>query len=125
MTTLLPGAKEVFTQGLTFRPSSLADLASKPAAIKTDGFDVFVQLVIAAMAISPSLSFVEFNWEVFIYFLFEVSNKVLIKFSSSFPTRTLSWGLFGPAKDGFISSKSSSKTELKIGSTVFFSRHMP
>ena len=53
MTTVEPGASEVFTQGLTSRPRSTAFLASRPAPIITDGFDVFVQLVIAAITTRP------------------------------------------------------------------------
>ena len=49
MTTREPGASEVFTHGLTVRPRSTAFLASRPAAIMTAGFDVFVQLVMAAI----------------------------------------------------------------------------
>ncbi len=53
MTTLEPGASDVFTHGCTISPRSTAFLASSPAATITDGFDVFVQLVIAAMTIEP------------------------------------------------------------------------
>jgi hypothetical protein len=53
VTTREPGPSEVFTQGLLFNPSALAFLASKPAAIITDGLLVFVQEVIAAIATSP------------------------------------------------------------------------
>ncbi len=53
MTTVEPGASEVLTQGLTSRPRSTAFLASSPAPIITEGFEVFVQLVIAAMTTRP------------------------------------------------------------------------
>ncbi len=53
MTTFDPGASVVFTHGFAFRPFSLAFFASRPAASITDGFDVFVQEVIAAMATAP------------------------------------------------------------------------
>ena len=43
-----------FTQGFDVRPFSAAFLARRPAAMSTDGFDVFVQLVIAAMTTLPS-----------------------------------------------------------------------
>ena len=52
-TTWLPGASEVLTHGFCFRPSRLALRASRPAPISTDGFDVLVHDVIAAMATSP------------------------------------------------------------------------
>jgi len=53
VTTCEPGASEVFTHGLTFRPFSTAFLATRPAAISTLGFDVLVQEVIEAMTTSP------------------------------------------------------------------------
>src|SRR5674536_108224 len=53
MTTFEPGANVVFTHGLEVRPSSTAFLASSAAAIITDGLEVFVQLVIAAMTTAP------------------------------------------------------------------------
>src|SRR5687767_12747375 len=53
MTTLEPGARVVLTHGLVSRPRSTAFLASSPAASMTDGFDVLVQLVMAAMTTWP------------------------------------------------------------------------
>ena len=53
MTTLEPGARLDFTHGLRERPRSTAFLARSPAATITDGFDVFVQLVIAAITTEP------------------------------------------------------------------------
>src|SRR6186713_636175 len=53
MTTLEPGARVVFTQGLRVRPRSTAFLASSAAPIITEGFDVFVQDVIAAIVTAP------------------------------------------------------------------------
>src|SRR5579864_6288672 len=53
MTTLDPGASVVFTQGLRFRPFSTAFLASRAAQTMTEGLDVFVQDVIAAMTTEP------------------------------------------------------------------------
>src|SRR5262245_21793674 len=53
VTTLEPGARLVFTHGLLERPFSTAFFASRPAAIMTLGFDVFVQLVIAAITTEP------------------------------------------------------------------------
>ena len=43
----------VLTQDFTFKPASTAFFATKPAAIITLGLEVFVQLVIAAITISP------------------------------------------------------------------------
>ena len=56
MTTFEPGARLVFTHGCRVRPFSAAFFASSPAAMRTLGFDVFVQLVIAAMTTEPWVS---------------------------------------------------------------------
>ena len=53
MTTFEPGASEVFTHGLTFSPFWTAFRARIPAPSITDGLDVFVQLVIAAITTWP------------------------------------------------------------------------
>ncbi len=53
VTTLLPGAREVLTQGLRVRPSSFALRATSPAAMSTSGLEVLVHEVIAAMTIEP------------------------------------------------------------------------
>ncbi len=53
VTAFEPGARLVFTQGLRVRPFSTAFLARRPAAMRTLGFDVFVQLVMAAMTTEP------------------------------------------------------------------------
>ena len=53
MTTVEPGASEVFTQGLRSRPRSTALRASRPAPTITEGFEVLVQLVIAAITTRP------------------------------------------------------------------------
>src|SRR2546430_5243049 len=56
VTPFEPGARLVFTQGCDWRPRSTAFLATSPAAIMTDGFEVLVQLVIAAMTTEPCRS---------------------------------------------------------------------
>ncbi len=53
VTTFDPGASEVFTQGFERRPRSTALRARIPAPIITDGLEVFVQLVIAAITTWP------------------------------------------------------------------------
>src|SRR6266536_366846 len=53
MTTLEPGASEVLTHGLAWSPRSTAFLASSPAAIITEGLEVLVQLVMAAITTCP------------------------------------------------------------------------
>ncbi len=53
VTTFDPGARLVFTHGRRVSPASTASRASSPAPSMTDGFDVFVQLVIAAITTAP------------------------------------------------------------------------
>ena len=53
MTTFDPGASDVLTHGLTVRPRCTALRANRPAPSITDGFEVFVQLVIAAITTWP------------------------------------------------------------------------
>src|SRR6187431_137408 len=48
VTTREPGARLVFTQGRTFRPRAEAFRARSPAPTIAEGFEVLVQLVIAA-----------------------------------------------------------------------------
>jgi hypothetical protein len=45
---------DVLTHGLEVSPRSTAFFASRPAATMTLGFDVLVQLVIAAITTAPS-----------------------------------------------------------------------
>ncbi|CAF4210018.1 unnamed protein product, partial [Rotaria sordida] len=60
VTTWEPGANEVLTHGFFIKPSSTAFLATNPAVIITLGLEVLVQLVMAAITISP-LPIVDFN----------------------------------------------------------------
>src|SRR5216683_8045084 len=53
MTTLEPGASVVFTQGLVASPASTAFLATSAAPTMTDGLEVLVQDVIAAITTEP------------------------------------------------------------------------
>src|ERR1700733_2337631 len=53
MTTLEPGASVVFPHGLRSSPASTAFLATRAAPIMTDGLDVFVHDVIAAITTDP------------------------------------------------------------------------
>src|SRR3954447_17822147 len=53
MTTLEPGASEVFTHGLRCRPRSTALRASSPAPTMTNGLDVLVHDVMAATTTAP------------------------------------------------------------------------
>src|ERR1019366_581187 len=56
MTTRLPGANDVLTQGLVGTPRSTAALATRPAATSTEGFEVLVHDVMAATVTAPSRS---------------------------------------------------------------------
>ena len=53
MTTLEPGASVVFTHGLEASPASTAFLASSAAPTMTDGFEVLVHEVMAAITTEP------------------------------------------------------------------------
>ncbi len=53
MTTLEPGASVVFTQGLRLSPASTAFLASSAAPTMTDGLEVLVHEVMAAITTEP------------------------------------------------------------------------
>ena len=53
MTTFEPGASEVLTHGLERSPRATALRASTPAPTITEGLEVLVQLVIAAITTSP------------------------------------------------------------------------
>ena len=53
MTTREPGAIEVLTHGLAFRPFSVALRASTAAAIITEGLEVLVHEVIEAIDTAP------------------------------------------------------------------------
>src|SRR5215472_11558255 len=53
MTTLEPGASVVFTHGLRASPASTAFLASSAAPTMTEGLEVFVHEVMAAITTDP------------------------------------------------------------------------
>src|SRR5258708_27914487 len=53
MTTLEPGASVVFTHGLRSSPASTAFLATSAAPTMTEGLEVFVQEVMAAITTEP------------------------------------------------------------------------
>src|SRR4051812_29269400 len=56
VTTFDPGARLVFTHGFRVSPRSNAFFATRPAPIITLGFEVFVQLVMAAITTEPCSS---------------------------------------------------------------------
>src|SRR5690349_22199254 len=53
VTTCDPGASDVFTHGFGASPLARALRATRPAATSTDGLEVLVQEVIAAITTSP------------------------------------------------------------------------
>jgi hypothetical protein len=56
VTTREPGERLVLTQGFAFKPRRAALRASNAAPSMTDGFEVLVQLVMAAINTAPSLT---------------------------------------------------------------------
>ncbi|EAL60204.1 hypothetical protein WwSim0041 [Wolbachia endosymbiont of Drosophila simulans] len=115
VTTCDPGAREVLTQGFDFNPSLIALRATRPAAIITLGFEVLVQLVIAAITTLPS-------WSLSLSFDSLTEND-LEKDSATCERKTLSCGLLGPAITGFTLDKSSSSASKNANSSLL--RHSP
>src|SRR5687768_8723314 len=128
VTTREPGARLVLTYGLTFKPFSRAFLASNPAPTITDGFDVLVQDVIAAMTTAPCFIFISLPLarpadatvdELKVDSAFTASGlsskprsftgavRALLKVSFNADIATRSWGRLGPAKEGTTEARSS------------------
>ena len=121
VTTFEPGARDVFTQGLDLRPFAAAFLATRPAATITAGFDVFVQLVIAAMRTAPSVS-----WNVSLPLLTAgvgvvpprsslTGSMSCSNLAAALRSGIRSCGRFGPARLGSTSPRSSTIVSLKLG----------
>ena len=124
MTTLEPGASEVFTQGFTVRPFSTAFFASRPAPTSTEGFEVLVQEVIAAMTTAPSFTSYELPLAGTGTDLMSPPSVVMkLDFTSGRLMR--SCGRFGPASDGTTLARSSSRVSENSGSGEPASRNMP
>src|SRR6185312_4519980 len=132
-TTREPGARLVLTYGRTSSPSSTAFLASNPAATITEGFEVLVQLVIAAMtthpfsslaagfaatatatrpltgppssASRPSASVLGFG----------PLPNAFVKLSQTLGSGARSWGRLGPARLGSTLARSSSSSSVNFG----------
>src|SRR5580658_9983476 len=106
MTTREPGASDVLTQGLDRSPRATAFLASRPAATRTWGFEVLVQLVMAAMTTSPSV----IRWCGAAAGSDAASagvRSIATRNDSLAESRgTRSWGRLGPASDGTTSPRS-------------------
>src|SRR5262249_32819332 len=128
-TTWLPGASEVFTHGLAFRPFAAALRASRPAPIRTLGLEVLVQEVIAAITTSPwprsklRTSTAE-RWEASVAFLYSFAIAVA-KPSDTDGSATRPSGRFGPAIDGTTSPRSSVSVSVKTGSALLLVRNRP
>ena len=118
MTTLDPGARVVFTQGLDFNPFSTAFFASNAAPIITEGFDVFVQDVIDAITTSPFFTRVDPALTSSLRVLsLKYEGRIFSKAVFESLSAIRSCGLFGPEIDGTTVERSSSTTCEKRGST--------
>ncbi|MNX77549.1 hypothetical protein D3C86_1090940 [compost metagenome] len=128
MTTCEPGASEVLTQGLTLRPSAWALRATRPAAIRTDGFEVLVHEVMAAMTTSPSPT-VNFSPSTATRSASvarpKTSARAVWNDGAATVSSTRSCGRLGPASDGTTVEMSSSRTSVKTGSSEVSSIHRP
>src|SRR5579862_604950 len=102
MTTFEPGAKLVFTQDLDVNPRSTAFLATRPAAISTDGFEVLVQLVMAAITTLPSWMAPLFS----ICAVLGAAPRPVRKFCFTSGRLMRSCGRLGPASDGTTVARS-------------------
>ena len=109
MTTREPGAIVVFTNFGGLIPSMAAFLATSPAAIITEGFEVFVQLVMAAMRMLPS-EILPFDVSTALLSDFFVSARKSANAFLTSESSILSCGRFGPAMEGFTVERSSSRT---------------
>src|SRR5689334_12379721 len=116
MTTLDPGAKLVLTHGLDFKPCSTAFFARRRAAISTEGFDVLVQLVIAAITTLPS-------WTM--RFVLGAAPSESRKFFFTSGRLMRSCGRLGPASDGTTVLRSSSRVSEYTGSGAPSMRNNP
>ena len=118
VTTLLPGASEVFTHGFRVSPSAFAFFATKPAASITLGFDVFVQDVIAAIATFPSFISKVSPSHLVVTDTTESCPNVSVRSSCHLDfisvNKIRSCGRFGPANDGATVDKSNSATVVYI-----------
>ncbi len=117
VTTRDPGARLVLTQGFVCSPASTAFFAKRPAATMTEGFDVFVQLVIAAMTTDPSRS--SFGCSE------RRSANTDVNDDHTSGSATRSCGRFGPASDGTTASRSRSSTSVNTGSGSPSRRNRP
>src|SRR5208337_373966 len=118
VTTFEPGARLVFTQGLTCKPRSTAFLATNPAPSISEGLEVFVQLVMAAITTAPLESSKPSPLFFTGTFVAGVPSTTLVKDAFAFLSATRSCGRFGPATVGSTLLRSSSSESLNAGSGV-------
>ena len=103
----------VFTHGLLCRPFSTAFLASSAAPIITDGLEVLVHEVIAAIATAPwprsnSAPSDIVTWAAGVPGVGVVGEPRFSNDGAASLSETRSWGRFGPARDGTTVARSSS-----------------
>ena len=154
MTTREPGASDVLTHERVSSPASTAFFASRPAASITDGLDVFVQEVIAAITTEPCFTMspstdIGVSAPGSVVASVSTSTSTFPPSSSNLPTSlgrgsgstwsrkaarndaqtsargTRSCGRFGPATEGSIAARSSSTTSEKRGSGSPSARNNP
>src|SRR6516162_2474935 len=123
MTTLDPGARLVLTQGLAVRPRSTAFWASRPAATRTLGLEVLVQLVMAAITTLPSWMVARVPF-VPISTLLGGAARPERKFRFTSGKSIRSCGRLGPASDGVTAERSSERVSEKTGSGAPSTRNM-
>ena len=122
MTTRLPGAREVFTQGLALMPRATAARATSPAATSTEGFEVLVHEVMAATVTAPSRR-VSAAW---VPATSRGSRPRAVRKAPRAPeSETRSWGRLGPARLGSTVERSSSAYSEYVGSAASASCQMP
>ena len=109
MTTIDPGARLVLTHGFGFSPRAFAFCASRPAAIITLGFDVLVQLVIAATTTAPWSSPAPLPFAGARAPGCNVSSAC-VNAGAACARGTRSWGRLGPAMLGSTRPRSNSTT---------------
>src|SRR6059036_3303068 len=111
VTAFDPGARLVLTHGFDCKPRSTAFLATRPAATITDGLDVFVQLVMAAMTTEPWSSSLREGSVAPI-----CSPNTSENDSHTRGSATRSCGRFGPATLGSTDERSNSSCSENCGS---------
>src|SRR5882724_10728738 len=130
VTTFDPGARELLTQASVERPFSTAFLASRPAATSTDGFDVFVQLVMAAMTTLPCRRFLAYPLELAVAGLVPLlglinDGKAFRNDSPAWESTTRSCGRLGPARLDSTVARSSARCSEYSACGVFSLWNMP